>query len=79
VALTCSTALLDERIEPLTAVAQMLDDFLSHARVPEFGEMIGDPGNRRFVLFRPSCGGCVSPRFLSTAAGASRPTRISGP
>jgi len=28
----------------------MTDYFLSHARVPEFGEMIGDPGDRRFML-----------------------------
>ena len=39
----------DERIEPLAALAQMMDDFLSHARVPEFGEMIGDSGDRRFM------------------------------
>jgi len=40
----------DERIEPLAPFVQMMDDFLSHARVPEFGEMIGDPGDRRFML-----------------------------
>jgi hypothetical protein len=28
----------------------MTDDFLSHARFPKFGEMIGDPGDRRFML-----------------------------
>jgi hypothetical protein len=30
----------------------MTDDFLSHARIPEFGEMIGDPSDRRFMLLR---------------------------
>jgi hypothetical protein len=40
----------DQRIESLAAFAQLPDDFLSHARIPEFGEMIGDPGDRRFML-----------------------------
>jgi hypothetical protein len=43
-------SLLDERIKPLAAFTQMMHDFLSHARVPEFGEVIGNPGDSRFVL-----------------------------
>jgi len=41
---------LDERVEPLAALLQMIDDFLSHARRPEFGEVIGNAGDSRFVL-----------------------------
>jgi hypothetical protein len=37
---------LDERIEPLATLVQMMDDFLAHARVPEFGKMICDSGDR---------------------------------
>jgi len=52
----------DKRIEPLAAFAQMMDDFLSHARVPEFGEMIGDPGDRLFMLLgRKEFSGLICP------------------
>ena len=41
---------LDERIEPLAAFTQMMDDFLAHAQRPKFREMIGDPGDGHFML-----------------------------
>ena len=37
---------LGERIESLATLGEMMDDFLAHARIPEPGQMIGDPGNR---------------------------------
>lgn len=43
---------LDKRIEVLAAFIQMLDDFLAHGQRPEFGEMIGDPGDRLVMRLR---------------------------
>src|SRR5579885_1926587 len=43
---------LHERVKPLAAVLEMLDDLFFHARRPEFLQMIGDPRHCLLMLLR---------------------------